>query len=90
MRFGWFIVGAVSGIFGGAVINEWKHTKCSCVQRKVLDGNAVALLPSEVSGLEEQARNAMQYAQQWGMDALNQAQIDAIDAWDMAKAELVL
>mgnify|MGYP006410679021 FL=1 len=85
MRFGWFVVGALAGMFGGAVANEWKHTSCSCHPRGALTGPNGARVASQ---LEQDARDAMQFAQQWGMDALSSAQIQAIDAWDQLQAEL--
>lgn len=86
MKFGWFVVGAVAGIFGGAAANEFRHMRCSCNPRTALNGPNGA---PAVSQLEQDAHDAMVYAQQWGVDALSSAQIAAIDAWDQAKASLL-
>jgi len=88
MRFGWFLVGAVAGMFGGAVANEWRHMRCQCAPRGALTGGAPQLSLGAANGLEQAAREAMQYAQQWGVDALSSAQIAAIDAWELAQKEL--
>jgi len=82
----WLVVGFVAGSVGGAAASEAVR-RCGCEDPwqagngQVGNGNGAN---GDFLAIEDRARKALQYAEDFGYDALSEAQLLAIKAWEAA------